>query len=164
MRIETPRLVIRSFTRSDIPDYAAIVADPAVMKYLGKGSPLSRGAADAYVEGCLRSERDLGYARYAVLLRAAGKLIGFSGFKLINGYVDFGYRLAAEHWGSGYATEAGRAVIAYGFEQLGLKSIVATADMRNAGSIRVIEKLGFTFERTDGFSDHAAARYVLERS
>jgi len=106
----------------------------------------------------------LGYARYAVLLRAAGKLIGFSGFKLIDGNVDFGYRLAAEHWGSGYATEAGRAVIAYGFEQLGLKSIVATADMRNAGSIRVIEKLGFTFERTDGLSDHAAARYVLERS
>ncbi len=161
MRLETRHLVIRSFAAGDVTEYAALVADPEVMKYIGDGLAVDEAQARAYVEECIENERTLGFARYALELRSANEFIGICGFALIDDYVDFGYRIARRYWGNGYVSEAAQATIKYGFERLGFESIVAIAYSENKGSIRVIKKLGFEFERPDTLNGHGAVRYCI---
>ena len=163
MHFETPRLVVRSFAPSDVAAYSALVADPKVMKYLGVGLPLDEAQAKGYVARCIENERTLGFARYALDLRSADEFIGFCGFALIDGYIDLGYRIASRHWGNGYAREAVQTVIEYGFERLGFESIVATVYIENKRSIRVLEKLGFEFERSDTTNEYECLRYCLRK-
>lgn len=163
MHLDTQRLVIRSFTAQDVPAYAALVADPEVMTSLGDGQPLEAASASSYVQQCISNEQRLGFARYALALQRTNTFIGFCGYAVINDDVDLGYRLAREHWGHGYALEAAQAVIAYGFDTLGLDAIVATAYTANRRSIRVIEQLGFAFERLDTLNGHDAMRYSMRR-
>jgi ribosomal-protein-alanine N-acetyltransferase len=163
MRLETPRLVVRSFAASDVAAYAALVADPKVMKYLGIGLPLDEAQAKGYVYRCIENERILGFARYALDLRSANEFIGFCGYALIDDYIDLGYRIASGHWGNGYAREAAQAVIEYGFQRLGFESIVAIVYSENKRSIHVVEKLGFKFERMDTMNDHDCLRYRLRK-
>ena len=161
MRLETRRLVVRSFTTSDVADYAALVADPEVMKFLGDGLPLEEAKARAYVEDCIENEDTLGFARYALVFRNSKEFIGFCGYSPMDGYIDLGYRIARKHWGNGYASEAAQAVIRHGFERLGFERIVAIAYAENKRSIRVIEKLGFKFEGLDRLNGKAAIRYSM---
>jgi RimJ/RimL family protein N-acetyltransferase len=159
MIIETDRLTIRSFRESDIPEYAAIVADPKVTEFLGDGSPHSYEQATAYVQGCTRSEAKDGIARYAIIIRETGQLIGFCGFKRMANYIDFGWRYASRAWGNGYATEAARAVLDYGVNTLKLSGIVAESAVENVGSVRVIQKIGMQFEAFGKVRGRKTVRY-----
>ena len=163
MRLESSRLVVRSFAISDVKNYSALVADPEVMKYLGDGLPLDEAKARAYVEKCIENEQTLGFARYALELRNTNEFIGFCGYALIDDYVDLGYRIARKHWGNGYASEAAQAVIKYGFERLGFEFIVAIAYAENKRSLQVIEKLGFEFQRMDKLNGYDAVRYSMRK-
>jgi len=159
VRLETRRLVIRSFTTGDVPDYAALVADPEVMQYIGDGSAVDSAQARAYVENCIENQRTLGFARYALGLRSTNKFIGICGYAPIDDYVDFGYRIARKYWGNGYVGEAAQAIIKYGFERLGFDCIVAIAYIENERSVRVMKNLGFEFECPDTLNGHNAVRY-----
>ena len=148
VRIETQRLVIRSFEEGDVPEYAEIVGDLRVTRYLGDGRPYSQEEATAYIRECIALESEIGFSRYAVLLD--GELIGFCGFKPDRDHIDLGWRYAHQHWGHGYATEAARAVLEYGTETLQLAPIVAVSYEDNVASVNVIQKLGFQFvKRTE---------------
>ncbi|HSR34066.1 MAG TPA: GNAT family N-acetyltransferase [Anaerolineae bacterium] len=144
--IETESLTISSFRKSDIPEYAAIVADSEVTKFLGAGSPHSYEQATAYILDCIGSEAEEGLARYAVIHKETGELIGFCGFKKASDYIDLGWRYARRVWGSGYATEAAVAVLDYGISTLKLSGIVAESAVENIGSVRVIEGIGMQFQ------------------
>jgi RimJ/RimL family protein N-acetyltransferase len=159
MIFETTRLTIRPFVESDIPEYAAVVADPEVTKFLGDGFPNSYEQATAYVHDCIRSESKEGIARYAVILKETRELIGFCGFKKVYDYIDFGWRYARRAWGNGYATEAAHAVLDYGINTLKLSSIVAKSAVENIGCVRVIEKIGMQFEAFDEASGGKTGRY-----
>ena len=143
MYIETSRLTIRSFVEADIRDYAGIVADPQVTKYLGDGSPHPYEEADAYVQDVLRRDASSGISRYAVVRKVENDLIGFCGFKELDDYVDFGWRYARHVWRHGYGKEAALAVLDYGLTTLNLQSIAARSFVENVGSVRIIEQLGF---------------------
>jgi RimJ/RimL family protein N-acetyltransferase len=159
MNIETKRLTVRSFRESDIPDYAAIVADAKVTKYLGDGSPHSYEQATAYILDCIRSEADEGFARYAVVLKETRELIGFCGFKKAGDYIDLGWRYARRAWGNGYATEAAVAVLDYGTNTLKLSGIIAESAVENIGSVRVIERIGMQFEAFGQVRGRKTVRY-----
>ena len=159
MIIKTERLTIRSFRKSDIPEYAAIVADAKVTKFLGDGSPHSYEQASAYILDCIRSEAVEGLARYAVILKETGELIGFCGFKRTSEYIDMGWRYASRVWGNGYATEAAVAVLDYGIGTLKLSGIVAESTVENVGSVRVMEKIGMQFESFGQLRGQKTARY-----
>ena len=120
--------------------------------------------ARTYVERSIANDAATGIARYALALGEGGDFIGFSGFAETSDYLDFGYRIAREHWGRGFATEAGRAVLRHGFADLGFASVVAISYVENAASIRVIEKLGFTFHRSESMNGRPAHRYLLRNS
>ena len=160
MVIETDRLTIRSFRESDIPAYAAIVADPEVMKFHGDGSPLSYEQAAAGVTGYIRSEARDGFSRYAVILRETGELLGFCGLLRVDDGIDFGWRYASHAWGNGYATEAAAAVLDHGMNTLQLSGIFAGSALENIGSVRVIQKIGMEFVT---FDEHGGRKGVLYR-
>jgi ribosomal-protein-alanine N-acetyltransferase len=159
MIIETDRLTIRSFLESDIPAYAAIVADPQVTEFLGDGLPQSYEQAAAYVHDCMRSEARDGIARYAVVIRDTGELIGFCGFKRVHDHIDLGWRYARRAWGNGYATEAAQAVLDYGVNTLKLSGIVVESAVENVRSVRVIQKIGMQFEAFGKVRGRKTVRY-----
>src|SRR3954447_15363850 len=128
----------------------ALNADPEVMRFVAPNRPLTRAETAAQLERFVAHWDEHGFGLWAVVPRlepGAGG-VGFAGLAIPSFLpamlpaVEVGWRLAPARWGRGLATEAARASIAFGFERLGLRSIVAVVDARNERSLRVTEKLG----------------------
>ncbi|MFB9236574.1 GNAT family N-acetyltransferase [Plantactinospora siamensis] len=154
MLITTERLVLRDWRDSDLPAWAAMNADPAVREYLGP--VLTPEQAAASVRN-FQSDLDRnGFGLWAAEVRDTGEFIGFTGLDRVDDGlpvtgIEAGWRLARSAWGHGYATEAARAVLAYGFETLGLAEILAITAAGNLRSQAVMRRLGMT---TDSADDH----------
>ena len=161
MLLATDRVNIRPFQHSDLSDYSRIVADPDVMRYL-TGEPQSMEEARQYVEECIASEKERGYSRYAVLLKQSGELIGFCGYKLIDGEIDFGWRYAKAHWRKGYGTEAATAVLHYGLRTLRLPMLVTAAFPENIASIRIMQKIGMQQDGFGQWNGRKTVRYIVK--
>lgn len=148
----TDRLLLRPLAAADAPSLFALDSDPAMQRYLGGiGGPNPAAVADSLVRLRLAEAQyaagELG--RWAVLLRATGEFMGWAGLKLVAGpvngqrnFYDLGYRLLPRYWGQGQGFEAAQAWLDYGFDTLALPRICAYADVRNAGSRRILEKIG----------------------
>jgi len=166
--LETERVVLRDFTPSDVDALAELHADPAVMRYLEAGRPLDR---EAVARDLL--PRFLAVAGWwAGVDRGTGRVIGAFEFRETEpGVRELGYRLHSRHWGVGYATEVSAALVAKGFRELGVRRVVATTMAVNAGSRRVMEKVGLRFTRAfhqdwpDAIpgSEHGEVEYALDR-
>ena len=144
---ETERLILRRFVVADAQSMFALNGDPEVVRYTGDEPFVDIEAAHAFVVSYLRDvvEPEADLTRWSVVERASGEVLGFCGLRRQeNGDVDLGFRLHRRCWGRGIATEAGRASLAVGFERFGLRRIVARARFENAGSLRVLEKLGLS--------------------
>jgi RimJ/RimL family protein N-acetyltransferase len=148
-------------------------ADPVVMEHFP--SLLDRQESDALVERIEASIDARGFGFWAVEVRDGPPFIGFVGLSVprmdahFMPAVEVGWRLAAEHWGRGYATEAARAAVEFGFGELELDQIVAFTIPANLRSRRVMERLGMTHDPADDFDDvrlpegHPMRRLVLYR-
>ncbi|HEX6622420.1 MAG TPA: GNAT family N-acetyltransferase [Pyrinomonadaceae bacterium] len=146
--LETERLILREWTPADAGVIYEICSDPEVMRHIGDGSRWETFERARLWMGRVRAAyREQGFGRYAVVEKESGRVVGSCGFGKANGPagVDFGYVFARSVWGRGYATEAGRACLRYGFEQVGFAEVVADTDIENHASRRVLEKLGFEF-------------------
>jgi ribosomal-protein-alanine N-acetyltransferase len=146
MIIETPRLRLREFVTDDWPAVLAYQSDP---RYLTYYAWTGRTEADvrAFVSQFVAWQASVPRLKYqlAVTLRDGGELIGNCGVRLEgpgSRTADFGYEIAPVQWGRGYATEAARAMVGFGFEGLGLQWIWGECVSENAASRRVMEKLG----------------------
>jgi RimJ/RimL family protein N-acetyltransferase len=152
--LESERLLFREYRRGDLEDYCALEADAEVRRYIG-GAPRPREVAvRKFRNGLKHAARKL--ALRATIIKAEGRYIGYSGLYpkfrpggSVPGEAALSFCLAREYWGRGLATEAGRAFVSWGFDQLRLKRIVAVVDARNAASIRVLDKLGFVCIATE---------------
>jgi RimJ/RimL family protein N-acetyltransferase len=154
MQLWTSRLIIRSFKTEDSNEYADLVGDPEVMRFLG--GPLDPIPARKYVAECIKRDQETGISRYAVTSKADSAFIGFCGFKALTEdygqqvspgtpWVDFGWRYRTSAWRQGIGMEAARAVYDYGKNQLDLTNIEVRAHCDNLGSLRIIEKLGLVW-------------------
>ena len=157
MEIETERLRIRYFQASDVAQYAPIVADPDVMKFVG--GPQTRDEAQAYISEMISLSHDCGLGRYAVELKADASLIGFCGFRPADAYIDFGYRFARHTWGQGIGLEAAVAVRRFGLETLNMDNMEAGAAKENVASIKILDKLAFKHKESLIFDGVPAIRY-----
>lgn len=146
--ITTNRLVLRAFVQRDLEEYAAIVGDPEVTKYLGDGHALSRDEAWRQMAVILGHWMMFGYGLWAVEERATGALIGRIGCQQPEGWPGFeiAYTLGRAYWGRGYAREGAGAALAYAREVHGRTSIISLIRPANAGSIRVAQSLGATLD------------------
>ena len=148
--LETDRLRLRQWRAADdLPALAAINADADVMRWIAPNRPLRREETVALLAHIEAHWREHGYGLWAVEPRDrdAG-CIGFAGLAVpsflpeILPAVEVGWRLHPAWWGRGLATEAARTAVAYGFDTLGLRSVVSIIEPRNVRSLRVAAKLG----------------------
>ncbi|AJC52911.1 GNAT family N-acetyltransferase [Streptomyces sp. 769] len=155
----TDRLTLRRWRAADLEPWAAMNADPEVREHLG--DVLTREQSDASVARFQAEFDQRGYGWWAVEVRATGEFIGFAGLDQVDGGLPFtgveiGWRLARSAWGQGYATEAATAVLAYGFDTLGLPEILAVTTATNLRSQAVMRRIGMTRDPADDFDDPAA--------
>ena len=153
----------------DVPLFAALNADPDTMKYLG--GPRSAASTAEHCRGANESLATKGYGRVAVERGSDGAFLGMCGLGREVWYPDdleIGWRLVPEARGHGYATEAARAWIDYGFDLLDLPRVISIADVPNVKSIAVMERLGLTHDHTatlmDGDDPFDAVIYAVTRS
>jgi RimJ/RimL family protein N-acetyltransferase len=142
--LETERLLLRPFRNEDHAAYAAMCADPEVMKFLGTG--VTQNAAEAWraMASMLGHWQLLGYGMFAAEVKATGELAGRVGFLDPPGWPGFelGWVLGREHWGKGYAIEGARACLDYAFGPLRRERVISLIRPANERSIRVAERLG----------------------
>ena len=146
---ETERLLLRELLPADAPGMFALDSDPAVHRYLGNNPVQTIEQSQQTIAFIWKQYLENGIGRWAVIQKATNEFIGWAGLKLvrepINNHVDFydvGYRFIRQYWGQGFATEAARASIAYGFEVLQAPMLYAIADMQNIASRAVLAKAG----------------------
>jgi RimJ/RimL family protein N-acetyltransferase len=153
--LRTARLLLRQWRDSDLEPFAALNADPEVMRHFP--SVLTRAESDALALGARALISSRGWGLWAVEVVEGARFIGFVGLAQprfdahFTPAVDIGWRLAREHWGSGYATEGARAVVATAFDELGLDELVSFTTVANAASRRVMERLEMTHDPADDF-------------
>ncbi len=120
-------------------------------------TPLTRAQSGALIERIEAGFEANGFGLWALELRATGEFVGFAGLAVpefeahFTPAVEVGWRLARSAWGKGYATEAGRAALSFGFAQLGLSEVVSFTTVANLRSRAVMERLGMTHDPADDF-------------
>ena len=169
----TDRLLLRRWRAEDREPFARINADPEVMEFFV--SPMTREHSDAFAHRIEAEFVDRGFGPWAVEEIGSGAFIGYAGLSYQTFEASFtpafeiGYRLAKQSWGRGYATEAAREAVRYGFEQVGLAEVVSMTAVRNVRSQAVMNKLGMTRHPGDDFdhprvpNGHPVQRHVLYR-
>lgn len=164
--LETARLRLRAFTAGDGDTHSAMLADPAVARFLGQ--PASREEAWRKLLSCVGLWPVLGYGYWAVARRQDDRpigLVGFADFRRdltpsIEGLPEMGWIFAAEAHGQGYGTEAGEAALRWIDSELGPREITAIISPGNAASIALARKLGF---REDGRSPYKGDEVLIFR-
>ncbi|MFG2824185.1 GNAT family N-acetyltransferase [Kitasatospora sp. NPDC048365] len=165
--LRTERLRLRQWRDTDLEPWAAMNADPQVREFFPEVLTAERSAASlAYFRAGL-AERGWGW--WAVEVAATGEFIGFTGLDPVDEEMPFdgveiGWRLARSAWGHGYATEAARAALAYGFGTLDLPEILAVTAAGNLRSQAVMERIGMTRDPADDFDDPTVPEGPLRAS
>jgi RimJ/RimL family protein N-acetyltransferase len=155
--LRTDRLLLRRWRPADLEPFAALNEDPRVMDCFP--APLSRAESDATAARIESHFSQHCFGLWAVEIQGNAPFAGFIGlcYPSIEAHfmpcVEIGWRLAAEHWGKGLATEGAQAALRFGFTELGLDEIVSYTAVENGRSGRVMEKLGMTHTPSDDF-DH----------
>ena len=135
---------MRAFRDADLDAYAAMCADPEVMRFLGTGVTLDRSEAWRSMAGFLGHWALRGYGMWALEEKQTGTLVGRSGFLNPEGWPGFelGWTLGRPFWGKGFATEAARRALDYAFEDLARKRVISLIRPANTPSMRVADRLG----------------------
>jgi RimJ/RimL family protein N-acetyltransferase len=171
--LTTSRLKLRQWRDADLAPFAALNADPEVMRYFPATMTLEQSDEFAgYVYDTIARQ---GWGLWAVEVTDGPPFVGFVGLNRVSfeehftPAVEVGWRLARPFWGNGYATEAGAAAVAFGFEQLDLPEIVSFTSTINELSIRVMRRLGMRHDAAGDFDHPRVAegsplrRHVLYR-
>ncbi|MGD0445698.1 MAG: GNAT family N-acetyltransferase [Edaphobacter sp.] len=153
--LESERLLFRPHVVADLDAFCALEGDAEVRRYVG-GAPRTREEAEERFWGRAMHPPDGKLAMWATALKEDGRYAGRCGLypHLVDGAqvadeAVLGFYLAREFWGRGLASEAGRAFVDFGFDELKLARIVTAVEVGNAASVRVLEKLGFVLERRE---------------
>lgn len=154
----TPRLRLRQWREADKPEFALLNADPEVMRFFP--STQTREQSDRSIAVWEAELDERGWGNWAVEQVSDGAFIGFVGLSVprralpFMPCVEIGYRLSRQHWGKGFATEAGREALRFGFEELKLPEVVSFTAKLNVLSQAVMQRLGMLNANED--FDHPA--------
>lgn len=153
--LQTDRLVLRRWRPEDRHAFVAMNADPEVMRYFP--GTLDRATSEAWFERMNDGLEEDGFGLWAVARRADEAWLGMTGLAVpsftapFTPCVEVGWRFPVSSWGHGYATEAARATVAYGFGPVGLDEILSWTTVTNQRSRAVMERLGMTHDPADDF-------------
>ncbi|MFD3519230.1 GNAT family N-acetyltransferase [Streptomyces sp. NPDC058653] len=161
--IRTPRLLLRRWTDDDLAALAEINSDPQVMRWIGDGSVLDLDETAGDIERWEEEWDDEGFGIFAVELLASGELIGCAGLSVpgsppeVQHEVEISWRLGAQFWGQGYASEAAHAVLEFALQDRGLERVVAVNRISNEESENVLRKLDMVLDRETKDPEHGFA-------
>ena len=150
MILETERLRLRTVEHNDAAFYLALVNTPGFLAFIGdRGIRTIEAAEKAIADGPVAMQAALGHSIWLVESKQDGQALGMSGLikRDTLDHVDIGYAFLPEHWGKGYAYEAGAAVLDHARNAIGLARLLAIVSPGNAASIALLEKLGLAFEK-----------------
>ena len=171
--LRTARLLLRRWQPADATAFAVLNADPRVMEHFP--AVMSREQSDELIQRIQAHFQQHGFGLWAVEVPGLAAFIGFVGLSRprfeasFTPCVEVGWRLAAEFWGRGYATEAARAALNFGFQSLNLDEIVSFTVPANLRSRRVMKRLGMVHCPENDFDhpmlapDHPLSRHVFYR-
>lgn len=162
-KFETERLILRTLELSDADAMFVMDSNPMVHKYLWNKPAQDIDEVIKVIEYVQRQYQENKIGRFATIIKETGEFIGWTGIKFVNDHVengntnfyDYGYRLNEPFWNKGYATEATRFWLDYGFNKMNIKKMNAYTHHDNGASNRVLSKNGFQF-REDYFDEHGA--------
>ena len=153
--LKTSRLLLRRWRRTDLEPFAALNADPVVMEHMP--TVLTSRETALWIARIELGFEEYGFGLWALEHGVTGDFIGLTGLSVprieahFTPAVEVGWRLAREHWGNGYASEAAVAALGFGFSESRLDEIVSFTVPANTSSIKVMERLGMTRDPEDDF-------------
>ena len=161
--LETPDLILRPWKLEDADSLLRILQEPDILKYFPP-TTFTLEKTQGYIKHQLTHWQEHGYGHWAVTLKEEGRLAGWDGLEYLpeTDENEVAYLLSHQVWGQGYATQAARAAVRYGFDTTGLRSIIGLVHPENSGSIRVLEKCGLTFIDCKVYWGLEMRRYRIE--
>ena len=149
--LQTPRLILRQFTLDDAGLLLALNSNPEVLKYLHEPLLTTEEQALHVLQNIILPQYKNNLGRWAIHLKDTNEFIGWCGLKYRDELdeIDLGYRLMQPFWGNGYAFEAARYSLDYGFNQLHLKTIIGRAHIENAASLKILIKTGMQYVKDE---------------
>jgi RimJ/RimL family protein N-acetyltransferase len=144
--IVTQRLRLRRFLLDDIESLFEITSDPNVVRYIGSGEPPSFAETQYAVNRMVEHWQRHGYGRWVVEDNETGEMLGYGGLRNLDGVPELVYLLKKNAWGKGIATEIATACLEFGFSSFGFERVLGITKPENAGSRRVLEKVGMQFQ------------------
>ncbi|MNK62700.1 anhydro-N-acetylmuramic acid kinase [compost metagenome] len=152
--LKTKRLLLRELNPDDAENFYKLNLNPNVIKYTGNSAFKDIDEAKEFLEN-YQDYKLNGFGRWAVIEKSNHEFLGWCGLKYDQNLdeTDIGFRFFEEHWNKGFATESAQACIDYGFENLNIKTIVGRAMSKNVASIKVLEKIGLSFDKEFNFDE-----------
>lgn len=170
VHIETARFILRDLEPYDAQGMFDLDSDPEVHEYLGKNPIQTIEEASRIIDSVRNQYVANGIGRWAIIDKNTKDFIGWTGLKYEQqlrkdiSYYDIGYRLRKKYWGKGIATETAIEILKYGFDTLNLEEIGGLADVNNAASNRVLNKIGLRFIETFYLDGTPHNWYTINRS
>jgi ribosomal-protein-alanine N-acetyltransferase len=164
--LTTKRLQLRHFRKEDIEIYAEIMGDNEIGRWFPKGIGYTHEEAQKSLDNILSHWEKYGFGLWAITRKESSCLIGRCGLNYIpeTSEVEIDFVLASRYWKKGYATEAAKASLYYGFKILTLDRIIALAKPENSASLRVIKKIGMHYTKNTEYWNIICAKYELFRT
>ncbi len=152
MKLQTERLLLRELISSDDAGIIELDVNPEEDTYVGRNPITTIEQARSVIDFIQKQYVEDGIGRWVVVDKKTNAFMGWAGLKLYkeevnehSNFYELGYRFIKKYWGQGYATEAAKAVIDYGFNEMGLTEIYAMTDAENFKSEKVLEKCGMDY-------------------
>jgi RimJ/RimL family protein N-acetyltransferase len=152
---ETERLILREIVPEDALGILELDSDPEVHLYVPDRTIETIDEAKESINDIREQYEEFGIGRWAVIEKETGKFTGWAGLKWNVGpendkrnFYDLGYRLIRRYWGKGYALEASKASITYGFGEMKLAEIIGVAERKNIASVKILERVGMKLIET----------------
>jgi RimJ/RimL family protein N-acetyltransferase len=149
--LETSRILLREFHEDDLEGMFALHSNPDVHVYLGNKTINTRDEAAALIAYIQQQYRDFGIGRWACVEKSSNQFMGWCGLKFVteiennqSHFHDIGYRFLPQFWNQGYAKEAAKPCVEYGFNSLNLEKIIGTCHIKNIASYKVLQHCGLT--------------------
>lgn len=148
---ETERLLVRYLRNDDFEAFYTLCSDPEILRYMDSGEPLTAEQTRAWIQISQENYQKRGYGCFAITARLDGQLIGFGGIarRENTSQLEIIYAFKQSCWGQGLASEFVRSLLTTCFERWQLPRIEASIYARNSASIRVVEKVGMAFVRSE---------------
>ena len=160
----TARLRLDPFAGVDVDEVHALLAEPAVRRYLCDDVVMPREQVAGFVDVSDRLFEEYRAGLWCVRLSDGRRIVGLAGFFWLHDQLELLYALLPELWGKGLATESAREVVRFGFDLCGLEVVIASTDAPNVASVGVMERLGMRFDRREVVDGLDTLFYTLSRA